>query len=550
VNKRRLRSNFNLGGEQAEADPLLRDAFVETGDYLSIASRQDPRCFLIARTGGGKSAALQRLEDDHAGHVIRITPEDLSLPYITDLGAVRYLDSLDVNLDLLFIALWKHVLVVEIIRHRYQVDSPTAKQNFLSLLREQIKRDPAKRAALDYLDQFQGKFWCQADERVREITEQFERRIDAEAKGGLALSGVGEASTTRGTGSTYSTEVRTEQAERFQRIVNETQLARLNKMLSVLDENVLNEQYYTYVVIDDLDRDWVDERIVNNLIRCLFRTVLDLKRIRNLKVLVALRTNIFEQLNFSRLGGQEEKFRSLVLNMRWTRDELKEVLDGRAALAAEREGFNLAQVGDLLPQPNSTRGDPVDYALDHTLMRPRDALAFMNECLSLISGKKRLSWEDIHHAERGYSEKRLLALRDEWKISYPDVQQLFQVFRGAVIPLTRHDLTKYLDDIMLLPAERDFRGTRWLTDLCSQMWTAGPADRSWPELYGPVVQFLYSLGFIGCEIGRGNSRQTYSYESPDLLADSANLKPTSKFYIHPAFRKALEIKEQPFGRAR
>lgn len=543
--RRRLRSNFNLGGEQAEADPLLQDAFVDTGDYLSIASRHDPRCFLIARTGGGKSAALQRLEETYQGHVIRITPEDLSLPYITDLGAIKYLDSLNVNLDLLFIALWKHVLVVEIIRHRYRVDSPAAKQRFLTLLRDQIKRDPAKRAALDYLDEFEGKFWCETDERVREITQQFERRIDAEAKGSVGVKQVGEASATRGTGTTYANEVRSEQVDRFQRIVNETQLARLNKMLSVLDEDVLNDQYYTYIVIDDLDRDWVDERIANDLIRCLFRTVLDLKRVRNLKVLVALRVDIFNQLDFSRLGGQEEKFRSLALRMRWDRDELVEVLDGRTAIAAEREGLDLRHVGDLLPKPNPTRGDPVDYVLDHTLMRPRDALAFMNECLSFISGKKCLSWDDIHQAERAYSEKRLLALRDEWKITFPDVHELLDVFRRAVTPLTSDELARRLDNAMMLTAEREFLGSSWLTPLSVGMWDPS-ADKQWSSVYGPLTRFLYGLGFLGLQKTQGR-QPVYTYDAPDRLADLTELGASSIFHIHPAFRLALDIKEQPFA---
>lgn len=136
----RIRSGFTLGGEQAEADPLVENAFVESGLYEVIADRRDPRCFLIGRTGSGKSAALQHLEEMEPDHVIRITPEDLSLPYITDLQVIRFMDSLDVKLDLFWIALWKHVLLVEIIRHRYGVNSPETKQRFLASLKERLIR--------------------------------------------------------------------------------------------------------------------------------------------------------------------------------------------------------------------------------------------------------------------------------------------------------------------------------------------------------------------------------------------------------------------------
>ena len=303
----RLKSGFTLGGEQAEADPLLEDAFVESSDYRVMLDRKDPRCFVIGRTGSGKSAALQTLEERNSGHAIRINPEDLSLPYITDLQVIRYLDRLDVKLDLFWIALWKHVLLVEIIRHRYSVNSAEAKQRFMQTLRQRLARDPAKQAALDYLDEFEGRFWCEADERVREITDKFTKRFDSSLGTDVSLGGKGFKAGVA-SGFEDSQETKTEQAERFQRIVNETQLAKLNKMLTVLDEDILDTQHFTYVVIDDLDRDWVDERVANDLIRCLFRTVLDLKRVRNLKVLVALRTNIFQELDFgSRSGGQEEK---------------------------------------------------------------------------------------------------------------------------------------------------------------------------------------------------------------------------------------------------
>lgn len=250
---RRLRSGFNLGGEQAEADPLLQRAFFTSGHYTAVASPQEPQCFLIGRTGSGKTAVLQRLEEENPDHVIRINPEDLSLPYITELGVVRHLAQMQVRLDPLFIALWKHVLLVEIIRHRYRVDSPSAKQNFFNSLYERVKRDKSKAAALEYLDDFEGKFWCETDERVRDITQNFEKQVQAAAGAKVAIPQVGEVTGNIDGVTKYATEVRTEQAERYQRIVNATQLPRLNKMMSVLDEDILDSpQHYTYIVIDDL----------------------------------------------------------------------------------------------------------------------------------------------------------------------------------------------------------------------------------------------------------------------------------------------------------
>jgi hypothetical protein len=546
TSKRRLRSDFSFGGEQAEADPLLERAFYASGDYASIASRTDPRCFIVGRTGGGKSAALQHLEEEHSERVVRIAPEDLSLPYITDLGVIRYLDSLDVRLDLLFIALWKHVLLVELLRHRYSINSPVAKENFLSNLRERVKRNPAKQAALEYLNDFQGRFWCEADERVKEITESFEKKIDAEAKTSFGLGSIAGVGMGLQVGTTFSSETRAEQAERFQRIVNETQLARLNQMVKVLDEDILDsEQNFTYVVIDDLDRDWVDARLANDLVRCLFRSVLDLKRVRNLKILVALRTNIFEQLDFGlRSGAQEEKFRSLILQMRWTQQSLKFMLDERARAAAESAGIeDVSTVRDLLPRSNKARGDPVDVILGRTLMRPRDAIAYLNEALHTAAGKSGVSWTDISAAERPYSEKRLLALRDEWKASYPDIDVVFRLFESARPAMDKQDFTHRLDDAMLLLADPNFRGARWMTDLADSMWNAGSAEREWVDLYRPLTKLLFDIGFVGLSRSAGGP-PTYAHDDP-LLADSRDSVDASRFFmVHPMFHSALSIRNQ------
>lgn len=538
--KPRLKSGFTLGGEQAEADHLLDDAFYESSDYEVIAAKDDGRCFIVGRTGSGKSAALQRLEDSRPDHVIRINPEDLSLPYITDLHVIRYLDQLEVNLDLFWIALWKHVLLVEVIRRRYQVNSAAAKQNFLASLREKLSRDSGKEAALAYLDEFEGRFWCEADERVREITDRFASKIEEAGKvggGGKYLQGeLIDGSTLE-----RSTESRIEQVDRFQRMINETQLAKLNTMIGVLNDEILDDQHFTYVVIDDLDRDWIDDRLANDLIRCLFRTVLDLKRVSNLKVLVALRTNIFQELDFGkRGGGQEEKFRSLVLQMRWTKSDLEELLDERVRIAAPRVGLEAQTFHELLPHSNRTRGNPVDYVMDRTLLRPRDAIAFANECVSAGVGKTRLAWDDIQTAERTYSAKRLLALRDEWKATYPGIDQVFEKFRSASGSMTKDEVQSRLDEAMLLLSDVGFPGVRWLTDMSSLMWAPG-TDYTWFDLYQPLAGLLYTIGFIGCATKAKAAPQFYN-DDPLFMELESNVMACRAFYVHRTYHGALDIR--------
>ncbi|GIH21295.1 hypothetical protein Raf01_94670 [Rugosimonospora africana] len=482
-------------------------------------------------------------------HVIEINPTDLSLPYITDLGVVRYLTSLDVHLDSLYNALWKHVLLIEIIKHRYRIDSPDAKQRFLTYIIDKVKRDSKKKAALEYLEEFEGKFWCETDERVRDITNKFESQFKA-AAGGKLTAGSASVELTSSDQSSLAGEERIELIRRFQRVVNETQLPRLNTMMNVLNEDILDSpQNYTYVIIDDLDKDWADDKVKNDLIRNLFQVVLDLKRVVNLKVVVALRTNIFEALDFGRSGGQGEKFRALTMRLRWTAKELENLLGERARVQAERLSLGpVTSVTQLLPNANQTRGKPIDYILDRTLMRPRDAIAYLNACFAAAGGSARLTWEDMKGAESAYSRNRLLALRDEWEPTYPDIDRVLQRFRQAPSAMTVSAATKYLDDAMELIADYRFQGVQWLTEVSAPFWNGGASD-DWADSYHLLVKLLYDIGFLGLQ-GPRDREATFGQDEPEFADSATNIRNTSHFVIHPAFRLALDIADTRPGERR
>lgn len=390
------------------------------------------------------------------------------------------------------------------------------------------------------MDEFEGRFWCEADERVRDITDKLTERINAE--GGLSVGGSGGSVTAKG-GVTResSTESRAQQVDRFQRIINESQLARLNKMIDVLDDHILATSHdYRYVIIDDLDLEWADERIANDLIRCLFSTVYSLQHVHNLKIIVALRTNIFQELDFGRKGGgQEEKLRALVLNMRWTRVDLEHLLDERVRIAASAAGLGVQTIGGLLPHANSTMGKPLDYLFDRTLLRPRDALAFANECLRVGVGKARLPWADIKTAENAYSVGRLQALRDEWKGTYPGIERVLEVLRGKTARIAKADFTFLLDDMMTLPADVNFAGVRWVTDVSTGVLASGPHS-TWAEQYRDLMSILFRIGVIG--ISKGTGAPVFQTDDSGFVHLDSNLEQAEYFNIHRMLHAGLDVR--------
>jgi len=208
---------------------------------------------------------------------------------------------------------------------------------------------------------------------------------------------------------------------------------------------------------------------------------------------------------------------------------------------AEKQGLEMATVYDLLPTPNKRRGDPIKYMLDRTLMRPRDVLAFINTTFSQAGGKNSVSWEDIHEAEPVYSRHRLLALRDEWKISYPGIDEVFEQFRDAMLPIPRDEFSnKYLDSIALLTARPGFAGKEWLSDLTQALWNSKVSD-SWGSLYQPLILLLYKIGFIGCAPG-DRANMIYHNALPDYVTSRSALESITHFSVHPAFQASLDVK--------
>jgi hypothetical protein len=184
------------------------------------------------------------------------------------------------------------------------------------------------------------------------------------------------------------------------------------------------------------------------------------------------------------------------------------------------------------------RGNPVEYLLDRTLMRPRDLIAFLNECVGNGSGRSRLSWKDIDRSELEYSKKRLLALRDEWKPTFPGIDSMFSLFQGVSETMTPDDLGNILDAAALLPANEGFAGVRWMTTLTEPLWN-GLGVSDWPALYGSLVKLLYDISFIG--VGASSAKTYYSYEYTGYADLNSNLAAATHFAVHPAFRATLDI---------
>lgn len=529
---------INLGKDQAEHDPLLETAFVETGDYNIIQSFEEAECIVIGRTGSGKSAILTRLSMSEPDRVIHLNPQDLALTYILDQQVFRFLQSMDIDLSLFWITLWKHVLVVEVIRKRYRIEDQSTMRRFLDSLKEKISKDRTKAKAIEYLEAYEDKFWEETDERIKHYTKRLTETVETEAGGSLNAGPAG-LQAKGGEANTFEAEESGERNARFRRIINTDQHSQLRKMINVLQEDILethNERMY--VVIDDLDLNWVDEPLVHDMIRALFTAIRDLKNVHFLKVVVALRTNLLHEIEQSARDWQVEKYDSLQHTLVWSRTNIESVLDTRTKIAMGKRDLSAEKFADLLPNETHADTSGIDYILDRTLLRPRDAIRFANECLTKGAGKSRLEWDDILAAEVHYSESRLRALTDEWATTYPQLTSIVNAFEGSKESFIKSDLQQVLDRISEAVLSAPPGAPAWFrsaTDILYQ-----PGDRAFSKNYGELVRILFRIGFVGLQLSF-NSGVVYSYDDSNYCKRDERLESTYLFHIHPAFHRALNL---------
>jgi len=262
----RFKKNAAIGEPDAESDgKYLAACFVDTGDYDALADVEQPQRIIVGRTGAGKSALISYLRTDK-DHVIEISPEDLSLNYLCNSDVIPKLEAAGVRLDIFYGLLWKHVLAVELLRRKYQLNTEERTSSWLSNFLERLRgRDQSKERAFRYLKDWGDKFWQETEYRIKEVTEKLESDIKAELG---AKFGVFD--TKASAGAKINAEQKIEAVNHAQRVVNSIQVKALSDVLHLLADEVFNdEQQAYYVVIDRLDEGWVEDSLRYKLIRAL-----------------------------------------------------------------------------------------------------------------------------------------------------------------------------------------------------------------------------------------------------------------------------------------
>ncbi|AOV18326.1 hypothetical protein BJI67_00340 [Acidihalobacter aeolianus] len=534
----KFKNHQRIGAVQAEFDTeFLQDCFIDTGDLEIATDVKNPRSILVGRTGSGKSALLLKVKECEE-NVIEISPENLSLDYISNSNIISFFEEAGLNLDILFRFLWKHVLIVELLKHKYDLKNESATSAFLSNITGLLKRDRQKQKGIQYLKQWGEKFWEDTEFRVKEVVSNIENKLKADVKS-ISPTFTLSAEAAK----TLTDSQRQEIVERGKKAVSEIQIRDLAEAIKFLAEDVFtNGQQRHYLIIDRLDENWASKKIRYKLIRALIEEIKSFRKIGCLKILITMWLDLLEDVfeKTKDAGFQEEKYRDLLLPIQWNEENLLDLVKSRINHLLKYNYTNHSVQFDSIFPGSIRKRKTFDYLIERTFMRPRDIISYLNFVLERAAGKSSITVDLIQSAEEDYSEERIRSVEHEWASIHPSLAICKSILEKRRDGFRIQEISEdQLNEISMSLAFDDKYIIDSLSASASAYLNHGITSNSFRY---DLINALYHVGMVGIKQGPRHGTK-WSFNSHSIIG-KLNLKSDMRVYIHPMFWRNLDISAQ------
>lgn len=311
--------------------------------------------------------------------------------------------------------------------------------------------------------------------------------------------------------------------ERKQEIESITSPGDIARLVYERDIHELQETLTKYIVykdgiwilIDNLDKSWpvngaTKEDIL--IIRSLMEATRKLQRqlSRNdieCRAIVFIRNDVYEHL----LGETPDKGKDTAIVLDWTDEEAFKLLIHRRMMSSTKIERPFNEMWSMFFDSYIRGEHSFAYILGRTMMRPRDLIGFLRQCVSVAvnRGNTKVLEADILQAERQYSEDQLQGLFDELRDINSEFAELPYAFIGSPVSMTRNILEARVSEFKV------------------------QEDR-----IKEAVEILLWFGFFGIVDAQGEERYAHMYQyGVRRMLREANGK--TLFVIHPAFRSVL-----------
>lgn len=513
----KFRKNAIIGNLDAETDSFLDDCFYESDVFKGIVNFEPsndnpdfPRRVIVGRTGSGKTALLKQIVA-HGNVKVHdtIEAENTVFEHINNNRFVSDLIKNGIDLRAFYKSLWLHVLLVKVINQLYR----SSYESFFDFIGELVasSRKPYKPdVAKEYLQQYKDNFFN--DNVVTEITERMQHELSGKAKFefgelGGKISDESMQKVQRETSSYVSRELIRKQKE----------------LIKVIKEEFSDERQQNRIIIsiDDLDKSWLSSSgIRHDFINALLEAFKELLDIKSVKILISIRTDILMGIYRNNLR-QDEKDQSLIYAISWNKREIREILNLRInqLIQDQYQGKQRVTLSDVFNfEVDGIKAD--EFILDRTMLRPRDAIDFVNSCLAECNGGIELNEDIVLEAEEKYYSKRKRALEKEWVSIFPYIKD----YLDALSCITKEEFT-----IADLSQDIKDNALNYLLERPNDH----PEDDSHNNRlinFEELMKVWFTVGVIGFKKSKSLTIYT-SFEKQEL--DITDLRKT--FTIHPLF---------------
>lgn len=529
-----IKKSTNIGSPDAETDEMLFDVFVDIDNCEEILDTKSQKSVLIGRTGTGKSAIIKYLKKE-CKKLKEIEPEAMSLRFLSNSTILMYFKELGVNLHLFYKVLWKHVFIVELLKLYFDDDDDARKkysffQNLQAKLKGKGKGDVKKERALQYMEGWTGDFWKKTEYRVKTLEKNIQSEFASSV--GIPIDMLLAKIASREIDQETTT---IEAKHKAESIINNSQVEELIDIVRIMKEELFtNHQRKFYIVVDNLDLEWIDDEIRYELIGAMIEVIKEFRQMQGVKIVISLRENLNE-IVFSGIknkGGQREKFKPLFSDLEWTKEELAILLNNRLRQLSD-EQLDVKKAFYKSRRENSTG---FDYILERSFYRPRDIISFVNHAIKNANNKEYFTKDILAKAEPSYSLERFQALEDEWSENFGSIKIICEFLRGINdgfrLKSIRDD--HFTEVYIIDHPEEEFKG-----DLLTAILDWKSEKINFVSFLKKVLYVLFRMGVIG--IKKGPKYKTAFYYDRDILIERNDITNNSKFYVHPSLYSYFKV---------
>lgn len=515
-----FKRNMNIGVISAEHDSaFLQTCFIKTPEYEELCDFDNRKMILLGRTGSGKTALLNEIQND-VDYFVPIKPDAFALQYIASVPFVKKMVEEQVNLDIFYKFLWLHEIISQIIKNCFAYQ----KRDFLSSIKEMATNHKRVGQLEKYLKEYEGIFFDEGS--TEKITKELEQQV-AGSFGNPLVNLKAQISDSE----KHEIQIKASQ------YINKKQITQLKNIITLLKEYYsINKQKRIVVAIDNLDDKWIEDNSKYRLIDALLNAIKEFADIKNLKILIAMRADLLAK-TCEVTKRQNEKDKSFTLKLDWSEQMLEEVLDKRIShlFAYKYKKQTEIKFKDVFNcEVNGIAA--TKYIIDRSMMRPRDAISFVNLCIFEADGKAEISANNILAAEKKYQAERLQALGHEWNNIYGDIE----TYLSILYKISKNNCFSYNDIVTnydIVKAILIERSKNHFCPLANIFLNTNEDDENTFAMANNIDELLNIMFIMGL-IGIKEKNETISYASPLKPALSVlDFVDSIKFQIYPLFAR-------------